>query len=242
MGQTMVLCGMAAALLTLLLFAAGWVLSVRRSEQRGAGVWLNGIGYGLLPALAVGKAFQQYTVLGAGISVMEPITASRWLTPEGVFAPCRIEILLLFAGFAGITVWLIRRKKDLSEKGDLLLISVSVFSALRALTESIRAETLTMWNGHRLMRYLFCLILLICMIVWTVRQRGYLRNSQLWISWVVFIAATAVLLFTGSGMLTVGSRIGDLAVITGCAIALLAAVLTAGGESRLIPPQARQTE
>ena len=80
------------SVIVLLLFMTWWLLN--RKKRTGqpifAGQVMNGIGFGLLPALAFLKAFQDIS-MGKGAAVTEPLPLVRWLTEDGCYRPMRIE-------------------------------------------------------------------------------------------------------------------------------------------------------
>ena len=76
--------------LVMMLFMSLWLAGRKKKTGKEifAGQVMNGIGFGLLPALAVLKAFQEMST-GAGATVFEPLPAIRWMTLNGYFRPGR---------------------------------------------------------------------------------------------------------------------------------------------------------
>lgn len=133
--------GGALALLVILLFAALRVRDCRkRGKPAGAGEWMNGIGFGVLPGTAVWKIFEQATTLSHGKSLFEPLSALPYVTEGGCFQPSRIDMILAGAGFAVLLGCMIVRRKDYPGNGELLLRVLSVWTVVCALTENFRAE------------------------------------------------------------------------------------------------------
>lgn len=228
--EILVISGGTASLLVLILFSVGWIISVHRKHSgKNSDAWeilrrnrkgtvLNAAGYGLLPAAAVLKTFEHYSAMGKGTNLVVPLPEVPFLTSEGCFAPCRIEMVLLLVCFVGLSIWLMLRADSWPENGDLLLVSIVIWSGIRMLTESMRAETFTAPGGIRIVRCAACAALVICMILWTVRSVRKGRRN-LWICWIIAVIAVAALLLTAEGILSVHSDIGDLSVIAACAAA-----------------------
>ena len=225
----------AIALAVLLVFAALWLRD--RKKRAGAslsfGDRMNGLGFGLLPALAVWKAFEHFTAAGKGAEITEPLPALQVLTENGRYAPCMIEMILALACFAAVCLWLMIRKPEMAERGDLLMTAVCLWAAVRAVTAGFRPRTETVF------RYACCAAMLICLAVWTHRRLsvrpGLLRAVS---DGAAAALCTAMIVVTTEGILSVGSGIGDLAVITGCAALTAALTLIAGSDCRkLLRPE-----
>ena len=222
-------CGIIAAALTLLMFT----LLRKRTQKKAAADtrpltgWLDGIGFGLLPAAAVWKLFEN-VYAGAGMAVIEPLPAVRMLTENGKFLPCSIEAAAALVCFAMLCIWLIIRKDDLAAGSDLLKVSMCLWSGIRVVTESFREVP------DNVLRYIYCSVILICLAAWTARLRNQPRSKQrIAGSWTAAMLCTAMIVLTASGTLSVGSAIGDLAVIAGCAALNVMLALLCGGDSRL---------
>ena len=226
--------GMGSGILLLLLFGGFWAgLRRRRLHLKGAGEWMNALGFGLLPALAVYKAFEPYTPVGsAGREVFDPLPEADWVTANGRFVPGRIEMILLLAAFIGLCLWMMIRKRDLGSHGDVMGISLTLWAGIRTVTEGFRAESQLDLGSWRVI-YLACLAAsLLWMMLWTGKRQKRIKNtSQTVLYWFVWVICCAALWTTISGTLSVGSEIGDLAVVTGCAAARAAASLATGAES-----------
>ena len=227
MAKTLVFCGAAVALVTLLLFALGWILSVQRRRKLRFGTWVNALGFGLLPALCVGKAFEQYTFLGQGIKVMEPLPGDGWLVPGGRFSPCRIEAILMLIGFAALVIWLFFRKKNLADHGDLLWIALCLWGTTCLIAEQLRALPLYVAAGQSAMAWLALAVMTLSMLHWTVKSKKGEKKAQLWVSWLVFLVGQTALYLTASHTLSVGSDGSDLLLTAGCALLALFGCLTA---------------
>ena len=225
---TIRMAGIAAALLTLILFML-LRMAMNRSEAPGTRKGLSlmdGIGFGLLPAAAVWKIFESmYT--GAGREVTEPLPLIPWLTEKGRFIPGNIETAAALLCFIGICLWLMIRKNRPEGAGDLLMISLCLWAGIRIVTEDFRDAS------DNVFRYLYCAVILICLGVWTARYLKQARAKQRVAgNWVVAVLCTAMIVLTSSGTLSVGSEIGDLAVIAGCAGLMVLTALMCGGDSR----------
>ena len=220
--------GIAAALVTLALFM---ILRFAMNKKTAAGErtlfrWADALGFGMMPAAAVWKLFEnRYT--GRGREVIEPLPLVGELTEDGRFLPCNIEAALILLCFAGICIWLMIRKDGAAGKGDLLIISLCLLAGIRIVTESFREDPV------HIIRYVYCAVILVCLAVWTGRQARDPRGKQrIAGSWIAAVLCTAMIVLTASGTLSVGSAIGDLAVITGCAVLDVLLALTAGSDAR----------
>ena len=82
-----------ATVVTALLFMTLWL--VDRKKRTGkpifAGQVMNGIGFGLLPGLAVWKALRDIGV-GPGAEIPEPLPLVDWLSKDGFFRPEHIAL------------------------------------------------------------------------------------------------------------------------------------------------------
>ena len=140
------------SVIVLLLFMTWWLLN--RKKRTGqpifAGQVMNGIGFGLLPALAVLKAFQEAGT-GTGSKVLEPLPCVRWLSVNGYYMPGRIETSAAVVMFILVCLWLVLRKKELPDNGDLILITVCIWAAIRLVTEDFRTQPI------HILRYDACL-------------------------------------------------------------------------------------
>ena len=217
------------ATLVLALFAVLWLIERRKRTGKHAvpGDWMSGAGYGLLPGFAVWKVFEHLSRNGRGAAVTEPLPLVRWLTEEGRYCPCRIELAAAALCFIAVTLWLIFRKREPEGSGDLLPVTLCLWSAIRIVTESFRPEP------NHLLRYTYCAAILLCLVWWTVRRtrvsRGAVRTAA---DWIAAAVCTGIIVVTSEGILSVGSGIGDLAVTAGCALLLCALTLIAGSDCR----------
>ena len=220
--------GILTSALVLILFT---ILRIRMNPKTSAETrrltgWLDGIGFGLLPALSVWKIFEALRS-GAGGDVTEPLPLIPGLTENGRFLPESIEAAAALLCFAGVCVWLMIRKDELRETGDLLMVSACLWSAVRIVTESFREVP------DNVIRYVYCALILACLTVWTARQAGRFHAKQRTAgNWIAAALCTAMIALTASGTLTVGSAIGDLAVIAGCSALMTLLTLLCGGDQR----------
>ena len=218
------------SILVLILFMSLWLFGRKKRTGRDifAGQVINGAGFGLLPALAVLKGFQEMST-GAGAPVFEPLPEIRWMTVNGFFRPGRIETIASLGCFIVLCLWLIIRKKEIPDNGDLLMIAVCIWATIRLVSEDFRAEP------RDLFRYTSCGTLACCMILWSVRKA---KKTGLPVRMIADLAGVticiAINLVTAKGILSAGSRVADFAVQTGSAILALVLTLTVGGELRRI--------
>lgn len=224
------------SVIVLLLFMTWWLLN--RKKRTGqpifAGQVMNGIGFGLLPALAFLKAFQDIS-MGKGAAVTEPLPLVRWLTEDGCYRPMRIEMAAAICLFVLLCLWLILRKEEFPDNGDLLMIAVCIWSAIRMVTEDFRAEPQILFHISS------CVMIMLCLIIWIFRRA---QISRMLLRTAADLAAVslciAVNLLTATGTLTAGSGIADFAVKTGSALLALILTLIVGGDVRKLKKRADQ--
>lgn len=219
----------AVSLAVILLFTALWLAERKKRTGRAAsfGEWMNGIGYGLLPAAAVWKAFEHMMRSGSGSEVAEPLPPVPWLTENGLYCPCRIEMSAALLCFIGLSLWLMLRKSEPENRGDLLLVALCLWASVRIVTEDFRP------SAGNIVRYIYCSAVMLCLFWWTVRRnRIRLSPARTAADWVAAVFCTGIIAVTAEGILSVGSRIGDLAVIAGCAVLEAALTLIAGSDCR----------
>ncbi len=222
--------GAGLALLVLLTFANGWIGERgRRGEQRFPQTIVQGLGFGLLPALSVWKAFEQMTARGAGAVVEDRMPAIPWLTEAGLYQPCRVEMVLLLLAFAGEILWLVLRKEEVPENGDLLPLSMSLWATVRLITERFRAGEAC---GIRPMEYVSAGVLVLCLALWVTRAfRQHKNTGYAWACVPVMVASLAAVALQGLGILSVNPA-ADLAIRCACALLALKAVVCMGRVTR----------
>ena len=229
-GVTVTITGIYAmiSVLVLVLFEAVWLFERKRKTRLPifAGQVMNGIGFGLLPALAVLKGFQEMST-GTGARLFEPIPAIRWVTENGYFRTGRIETAAAALCFLMLVVWLVIRKTDLPDNGDLLMITVSIWAAIRLVTENLRNEP------QDVFRFASCAVIIGCMVIWSVRRiKKYNTPGRVTADLLTAGICAAVNLVTSMGILSAGSEIADFAVTTGSTMLLLMLTLISGGDLR----------
>ena len=216
--------------LVLILFAGLWLSGRKKRTGREifAGQVMNGIGFGLLPALAVLKAFNEAGT-GAGAKVTEPLPCVGWLSMSGFYMPGRIETAAAAAMFAFLCLWLIFRREELPDNGDLIMISVCIWAAIRLVTEDFRREPVDLF------RYASCATVLLCAVIWSVRRAGCIRMPVRTVADLTAVCiCIAANLMTAGHILSAGSEIADYAVKTGTAALMLILTLMTGGDLRRI--------
>ena len=218
------------SVLILILFMSLWL--VGRKKRSGneifAGQVMNGIGFGLLPALAVLKAFQEAGT-GTGAKVLEPLPCVRWLSVSGFYMPGRIETSAAVVMFLFVCLWLILRKEELPDNGDLFMIAVCIWAAIRLVTEDFRTQPMDLF------RFTSCGTILGCAVLWSVRRaRICSMPARTVIDLAAVCACIAINLITALGIVSAGSGIADYAVKTGSAALLLLLTLMIGGDLRRI--------
>ena len=227
--------GIPAALAAFLLFAFLRLLETRKRTAVGtpSGKALNAAGFGLFPALAVWKLFEQATPLGKGIACFEPLGGIAFLAEDGRFAVSRAEMILACVCFAGLVLWLIIRREDLPANGDLFLTALCLWGLIRGFTEGFRGETLLRAGSVNLTQIMMLLLADLAFAVWTVRLDATQKNTAFSVlEWIAVLSCEAVTVLTTAGVLSAGSRIGDAAVGAGCMLLCLLLMLPAGMDSR----------
>ena len=223
------------AFLVFLLFFLLWAAESRKMKRGTAdsGEWLNGAGFGILPAAAVWKAFEHATSLGAGIPIPDPIPVIPFLSSGECFAVSRTEMVLSVICFFILAVWLIARKNDLPRNDDLFWITVCIWGMTRAWTEGFRRFPLLYAGSVNLSRVLFLAGADLSLLVWTIRT-GKIQKSTVFtvLEWIAVLGCETVILLNSSGILTMGSGIGDMAVNTGCTVLCMLLMLLAGKDAR----------
>ena len=216
------------SVIVLLLFMSLWLMGrkKRTGKEIFAGQVMNGIGFGLLPALAVLKAFQEGGT-GAGAKVPEPLPYIQWMTVDGYYMPGRIETAAACLFFVLLCLWLILRRTEIPDNGDLLLISVCIWAAIRLVTEDFRA------NPMDLFRYTSCGTILACAVLWSVRRTMRMHVPVRTAADLTAVCiCIAVNLVTAKHILSAGSGIADFAITTGSTALMLLLTLMIGGELR----------
>ncbi len=227
--------GLMTGFLILVVLAALWILLVLKGEKgkRTAGDWMNALGFGLMPGIALWKAFEQYTGFRTtGRELFEPLKPVAWITENGRFAPSRIEFCAAAVTVVLVAVWLILRREKLPGNGDLLLIPVCIWSAVRSVTECLRQDAVRIGrlNG------VICgavILELICFGIWTMRRGRKEKNAGLTIpEWVAVTACGVIIVLQEADILTLNNQIANLAVTVGCGILGLTLILMTGKDSR----------
>lgn len=220
----------AVSIIVLILFAGFWL--VGRKKKTGqplfAGQVMNGIGFGFLPALAVLKAFQEMST-GVGSAVFEPLPLIPWLSADGFFCPGRIETAAAAGCFFLLCLWLIIRKDELPDNGDLLMISICIWAAIRLVTEDFRRQP------RELFHFTSCGAILACVILWSVRRARLTHGvTKMAADLLAVCACIAVNILTATHLLTMGSEIGDFAAKAGSAFLAMLLTMMAGSDLRRI--------
>lgn len=216
-------------------FAVYWIRDVRKRRKlpTTAGTWLNAAGFALLPAIAVWKIFEPYTALNtAGKKIAADSAAGILLTGEGRLIPWRIELAAALAAFTAIIVWLMFRKKDMEENGDLALTVLCVWGAVRSVTEGMRENTARIGP----VSVIICAAIaaeLTALTVWTIRRGKKEKSAGLTaLEWATVIAGGAVILLLEGGILFPENTIAEIGISSGCALLAAVLILFAGKDSR----------
>ncbi len=227
--------GGAVSLLTGLLFAGLWLADMSRKSGKMSisGERLNAIGFGLMPGVAVWKIFEAATVLSEGKEVFEPFPRLQFVTDRNLFMPSRIEMICSVLLFAAVLTWLMARKSDLGENGDLLMTVACIWLLFRSVSETLRREPLISVRNLNALQIIFLIVADFCLLIWTTRRKRT-QKSTIYevVEWLAVLTGEAIIVLTSAGILTAGSPISDFAVISGCSVLCVVLMLLAGKDSR----------
>lgn len=219
--------GMAAgacAVIAAAVFAGLWYFAHRKRPPAG---WADALGFGLLPGVAVWKIFESLAAADGGRAADEPLPLLPWVTEGGAYMPPRIEFILAVAAFCGICLWLILKKEEIGGRGEVLLTSLCLWSGIRVFTERLRTDP------DRIRQYVYAGLILACLACWTAKRfRRGARKGRSAGDWTAALICTAMIVLTSEGILSVGSGIGDLAVVFGCAALEVLLTLLCGSDER----------
>ena len=207
-------CGAGLSLITILLFAGGWIGVRNRKdpEGRGPGRRMDGLGFGLLPGILVWKIFERHTLLGRGAPAPAEFGGEGWLISGGFWLPGRLEIIAAGTLFAAVVLWLALRKEDLPDRGDLAGVSLGAWSAARMVTESFRAEQISLLGETRIVGWLAAGVMALLLIVWTYRAFRQNQNTGYAFACVpVFAVSVAGIVLIQNQVLRIGIPAADLA-------------------------------
>lgn len=224
--------GLTVSIVTFLVFELlwNWNAKKRGGKKPVGGRWANAMGFALLPAIAVWKAFEDHAAAGRGIPVEAPLPALPFVTREGIWRPCRLEMILAVIVFFCLCLWLIIRKKELPGNEDLLLIVFCLWGCVRSVTQSFHTTEVVFPGFIQLLSILLMLIPLAWWLIRRFRQQKTVLQTVL--DGGGGLACGVILWITSRGILSVGSNIGNLALIAGCAIILCVITLLAGRDTR----------
>jgi hypothetical protein len=139
----------------------------------------------------------------------------------------RIEAAAALFLFFLLCLWLILRKEEFPDNGDLLMIGVCLWSVIRLGTEDFRREP------HILFHCASSATLILCLVIWTVRRIRICRMPLRTIADLTAVTACIALnILTTVGILSAGSEIADFAVKMGSALLAMVLTLIAGGDVR----------
>ena len=241
---TVTAAGAFLAVIVTALFEEIRVYGVRRRTQSNIsmGDRADGLGFGLLPGLIIWKIFEQETAAGDGKSSFLPLKNIPWINEESCFMPCRIEIGAALICFAGIVLWLMLRKKDLSGNGDLLLSVLCIWGCIRCVTESFRAEPWICIGSFSLAIPFFCIVNWVCLIMWAVRRDRLQKNLLMDLVEILgAILCTGGILLISMRIFTIGNDVADLLAMSASAFIMAVLSLAAGMDARKLK-EAVQTD
>jgi len=223
--------GAGLSCLTLLGFAA---LRRKAGGGKGAGDALNGLGFGLLPAAAVWKIFEQRTRTGQGREIPEGLPRLPWISEGGAAQPCRIELILALLLFAAILLWLMLRKGETLPAGDLGGVSLACWAAARMLTENLRLRQIAaLPEDFRIAGWAAAAAMALILILWTGRAFRQQKNTGYAFACLpVFGLSVAGIVLIQNGILTGYTPAVDVIAQVCLALMALKAVLCMGRVTR----------
>ncbi len=228
--------GAGLALLTVLAFADGWIFVGNKNapEAAGPGRVGNGLGFGLLPGIAVWKIFEHSTALGRGKALPEGWSSLGFLSRDGAWLPSRAELMMVLLLFAAFALWLAVRKREIDENGDLFTVCAVCWAAVRLVTEDLRAEQLALFGDWRAVGWIFAGIMLSALILRSARdlRRGRNRGRVLG-SVPLFLISVAGIVLIQNGVIHSSVLVMNLiAQILFAALAAAAVLLVGRAEGR----------
>ena len=226
--------GGALALLTALAFAAAWTGVARRTGSPvSAGTRLNAAGFGLLPGIAVWKAFEQESFLNVGAVIPREIPRLPWWTADGATQPGRIEMTLALLCFAAVVCWLALRREAVPENGDLSGVCLTLWGTARLGTAAWRGELSGVPQTRLILACTGAAMMAAALIIWVLRAFRRKQNTGYAAACVpVFAAGATVVILQGQGILTINPA-ADTAIGCACALLAMKAVICMGRITRL---------
>ena len=227
--------GAGLSLLVILAFACGWIRarSRRLAQAGGAGRVWNGLGFGLLPGIAVWKIFEQRTLLGQGTSLPEGLDGAWVFSAEGKWLPGLLEAALALALFGAVALWLVLRKQELPENGDLAGVSLALWCSGRLVTETFRENQIALLGSARIAGWIAAGTMAVILAAWTARAFRIKRNTGYALACVpVFLISIAGMVLIQNGIVRTGIPAADLIMQVCLALLALKAVLCMGRVSR----------
>ena len=225
---TLGLAGGISALLVWLLFALLWrFLITKKASGEGFRGWMNAVGYGFFPALAVWKIFEATGSEEVGAEVFAPLSPWPFFTEGGRFLPGRAEAVAALLCLAGLSVWLMLRKKEPGRSGEVFWVAACLWAGTRATTEQLRREP------RRWLLLCLCGAALFCLALWTARRnRRAFSLARTAGDWTAALLCAAMICLTGGGVLPLGSEVSNLAAGAGSALLLTLLTLLCAADSR----------
>ena len=226
--------GAGISMIVLLGFANGWIgIHRRRDPGTGAGQIMNGIGFGLLPAIAAWKAFEQAGEIGTGSALPDGIPAWTWITRDGNWIPARIEMALAICMFAAIVIWMMCRRQEMPDNGDLLGIAAVLWGAGRLVTDGFHRAENGLFGMGSYTGWAAAGAMAIALIAWTVRTGRQKKNTgYAWACIPAFFAAVTVIALVRNGFFQWQNPPAELAIMICAALLAMKAALCMGRVSR----------
>lgn len=212
--------------------AAGFIsagLLVSLIRKTGIGKMTNASGLGLLPGLTVACIFRSVSSPQGGFVWAVPFTGGT-VTVN----PFLAEAALFLAAFAATMLWLIFRKTNAPDNGDLLLTAIALCGTARLLLimfATVIPGSPMIWSWRpQALAFAFTLIPL---AVWTIRLgRSDMKKGYIPLCWFVFLAAGTGIVMRTAGKWSVPMETVDAAVTTALILLLLKSVCCMGRVSR----------
>ena len=226
--------GNAAGVLMLIVFSGIWVLFVQKRDRKTmAGCWMDAVGFGVLPAIAVWKAFEYAFSEPAGKTIGGSWEGSVYgIFGNGQFFPSGIEMIAVAAAFLAVVGWMMIRKEGLPGRGELLTVVICVWGLIRIVAEGFRRDAFQAGN----VSLGICAALgaeIICFFVWSVRRHRKQKSPGLTaIEWGAVISCGALIFLQNAGIIILRNDMANIAASAGLTLLMGALILGAGRDNR----------
>ena len=227
--------GVGLSVLTMLAFANAWIGVRNRQDPNGMcpGRFWNGIGFGFLPAAAVWKTFEMSSPMSQGFPAPTGFWGIPYVIKDCEWMPTRIELAAALILFTILVIWLMLRKRDVPENGDLAGLSLTLYSAVRLLSGDLRVRHIDVLGGTTSTGLIALGVMACVMIWWIVRfiRKGVSPSYALACVPIFVISAGCILMIQDQRLLNGNPKAMAIVEIT-FALLLIKSVVCAGRVGR----------